>query len=335
MSKLEELFAKAHEEEIEKTKVTSKPSLKNDPRMIHFKPGNTFRFRLLFTPGDERTQPYINKYTHVFYDKNATNRLNYIVCPTSEYMDGRNGFSKCPVCDQTNKWYKEGEKGSQSSSELYGIFKRQFNGFVLAYVINDPINEENNGTVRIMRYGVNIRKYLKAKIHGVNDKDNSIIEGADAIGLEAFKLKNGRDLIITVTEKEVMDKGKKKVYPEYTCEFASKTSDIDLTEKQAEKAADELRFDEDFYETSTIEQREEFYKEFVLMEDVKSEVEETKEVSDTPDTPDTSDNVKEVKLEDTEKILNTEINESSSSEPETEDDGLDDIDDLLKDLEDI
>ena len=333
MSKLEDLFNAAHTEEIEKTKITNKPSLKNDPRMIHFKPGNTFRFRLLLTPGDTRTQPFINKNTHVFYDKEGSNRLNYVVCSTSEYMAGRNGYNQCQTCGQLNNWYDEGfNKGSQSSKELYRTFRRQFNGFVLVYVINDPLNEENNGTVKIMRYGVNIRKYLKAKIHGVNDKDNSVIEGADAIGIEAFKLKGGRDLIITVSEKEVFEDNKKKVYPEYTCEFASKTSDIPLTEKQAEKDAKELRFDEDFYEVSTQEERDAFYKEFVLREDVNSEV--VPKVEEPKPKEVVEDNVQEevndVKVEDVDKILKEEV--------KVDDDvleGVDDIDDLLKDLDDI
>jgi len=336
MSKLEELFNAAHTEELEKTKITSKPSLKNDPRLIHFKPGNTFRFRLLLTPGDERKSPFINKNTHVFYDKEGSNRLNYVVCSTSEYMAGRNGYNQCQTCGQLNKWWDEGQKGSQTSKELYSTFRRQFNGFVLVYVINDPLNEENNGTVKIMRYGANIRKYLKAKIHGINDKDDSVIEGADSIGIEAFKLKGGRDLIITVGEKPVIENGKKKVYPEYTCEFASKTSDISLTEKQSEKCAKELRFDEDFYEVSTKEERDAFYKEFVLREDVSSEVDTTTKTSTITDTQEPMpDNVQDVKPEDVKPEEVNDIIKEDIKLDESDLDGIDDIEDLLKDLDDI
>ena len=272
MNKLEQLFQQAQAQEVENTKISSSyTKLSEDPRLIHFKPGNTYKFRLLFVPGEERTVPFINKYTHTYFDE-ATKQVSYVVCPTSEYMADRRGFKQCPTCEQTSKWYKEGESGSSTSRELYGTFRRQFNGFALVYVINDPVCEENNGTVRIMRYGININKYLKAKIFGIDAKENKVIEGAEPIGIEAFKLQQGRNLIITVTENPVIENGKKKVYPKYDCEFSPKLTDVKITEKEVEEQSKVLRFDEDFYTTSTPEERELFFKQFVLKEDVNSTV---------------------------------------------------------------
>jgi len=327
MGKLEDLFNRAQKAELEQAENASKrkTSLKNDPRLIHFKAGNTYRFRLLFAEGKERVKPLVHKYTHNYFVKGA-DKVGYVVCPTSEYISHKFGFNECPVCQQLNNWWEEG-KTSPSSKELYSTFRRQFNGFVPVFVINDPTNEDNNGTVKIMRYGVNIRKYLKAKIHGINDKDDSVIEGADTIGIEAFKLKQGRDLLITVTEKQVEENGQKKVYPEYACEFATKLTDITLTEKQVNKESEFLGFDTDFYETSTPEEVQNFCKDFVLREDVESAV------------PASNDEVvpkpKEKELEDDIPYDNETLEPTEPKEEAGDDLGDDEIDDLLKDLEDI
>lgn len=340
MNKLEKLFKQAQSQEIENTQKTSSTfvRLSEDPRLIHFKPGNTYKFRLLFTEGPERKTPFINKFAHNFYDP-GTKQLNWVVCPTSEYMSDRQGFRECPICDQTSKWYKEGENGSKTSSDLYKNFKRQFNGFVPVFVVNDPTNPDNNGTVKIMRYGILIKRFFKSKIFGINDKDNAVIEGADPIGIEAFKLEQGRDLIVTVTEKTVDFNGKKTVFPEYACEFSPRLSDVKITEKKAEQDVKDLKFDEDFYVKSTMEQRVNFFKEFVLKEDVLAD--NITDVSGSDELPkvelptmsqsEPDDNVRDVTIQEADEVVfEPNKGKEQSNDILTEDD---DIDDLLASID--
>jgi hypothetical protein len=73
-----------------------------------------------------------------------------IICPSSEYVHGVNGFQMCPVCRNNNKLWKDSKNGSETAKQLYRQFKRKLNGYALVFMINDPVNPENNGKVKIV-----------------------------------------------------------------------------------------------------------------------------------------------------------------------------------------
>ena len=92
-------------------------SVNDDPRMVKWTQGQTYRMRLLFTTTDERNSPFIHKNVHSYYNE-ETKESAWVTCPTSEYLEDLRGFNSCPTCKKNNDFYKEGQAGSPSAAEL-------------------------------------------------------------------------------------------------------------------------------------------------------------------------------------------------------------------------
>ena len=220
-----------HEKEMDKNK--------GDDRLITFKPGNTYVFRLLFIPSKDgrRKTPWIHNRTHTYSNK-ETKQYDFQVCPSSEYLLGGRGYNVCPMCKEASKYFDEFSKTkSKSAEELKNLYASIFNGFIPVYVISDPSKPENNGKVKIMRYGKTIKDYIKKKVLGRDEKNKEIV-GYEPIGAKAFDIQNGHNFIITVTKPENWNK--------YETEFSNGTSSINVDSSHLTNMCNMLRFDEDF-----------------------------------------------------------------------------------------
>ncbi len=285
LKKMLEEVRKSEVSKVEKKQEKSeKTSFKKDERLLSLSSGNTYRMRLLYyvPKNSNRKSPFINKFVHSFWDDAATdgNKSHWVTCPTSEYIDDLNGFKKCPICNANSKFYKDYlDNKSTTSKSLYDLFKRKFYGFALVYVVNDPTTPENNGQIKILKYTKTLNDYLKLKIFGIKkaEKGKIIILDPDdesVIGSDAFDLKAGSDLIITVNQKEVKDGEKKIIYPDYSFEFSTrKLTPVPITIEDIEKAVKNLKFDEDFYSISSQFDLTSFYKKYVLKESIEEEEE--------------------------------------------------------------
>lgn len=227
-----------------------------DDRFISFVPDKSFRFRLLFYIDDtsKRKTPFIEQYIHAFYDKDTRSR-EVVICPTSEYIKGNFGFNQCSVCNNNKKLWKELSTGNKTSKELYDQVKRKFHGYALVYVVNDGANPENNGKVKLMHYGKDIKKFFKQEIIG---DENSV----DPVGSSAFSLESGYDLLISVAL--IKDPNSDDSYKEYTCKFAREKSAINIDVEKLEAEIKALNFDKDYYKITPTEQINEFFQKFVL-----------------------------------------------------------------------
>lgn len=263
------------DKEVKKT--TDTYSKSTDNRIIEWKQGSTFKGRLIYwyPDGGQRKEPFILQYKHSFWDKETKERGD-IICPTSEYLSDRNGFNQCPVCQSTNEFYKDYNVetktwNSPASSEMYRHFKRSFHGYALVYVVNDPANEDNNGHVRILRFGDTIAKFLKKKIFGVErikGKLTPVSDQDDVIAFSAFDLENGYNLNIAISANDSNPQ-----WNVYSPEFARKTSNIGKTIEELEAEIKTLNFDRDFYRSSSPEEIKKFHRAFVLRQSIDDEVE--------------------------------------------------------------
>lgn len=239
-----------------------------DQTLIKFKAGNTYQFKLIYWFDDKSTrrEPFIHRYTHNYWDSEQKVGGN-VVCPTSEYEQGNGGFDSCPTCKQLNKWYKEyKDEGNFTSKELYDTFRRQFNGYALVYVINDPSNEDNNGTVKIMRYGLGIRDYLQKNIFGVTyRKDDKTV--VDTYGESAFNFTDSFDLIVDVTDKHTEN----GTFNNYDLRFSTRPNSMDIDIDAIVEQCKELEFDEAFYRPFVKEETESFYSDYVIGNYIKEE----------------------------------------------------------------
>lgn len=225
-----------------------------DDRFIEFKPGNTYRFRLIgYTPDNSEREDFLaSKYKHMV--KTEDGKWHGVTCPTTL---NKTGFEKCPVCKKNRELYTS---KNPIDNELYKKYRRKFDGYAIVYVISDPVNESYNNTFKIIRYGTTIDKWLRKEIWGIvsatPDDDSEEVETVtESVGLDAINIVNGYDLII-----EVSQKGE---WADYACKFARKPTTLNLKEEDIIKKCEELDLDSEL-KISSDAQLTEFYEKVIL-----------------------------------------------------------------------
>lgn len=255
---LRDLFAKAQKNEQAKV-VTSH----QDERFLVLKPGRRYRVRLLFSPTEKRSGPFIETKIHRNYNPNLR-KYTKVLCPSSDYLEGYEGYKMCPICQAAGKFYEKAQLGDANAQKMYNSIKRITENYAVVYVVQDSQEGEGNvaGKIKILKYGFDIQKVFDRFVMGKAVKGEPEIDPEEVIGYDAFDLENGRDLIISVGSKKVGA----QVYPEYNASFSGKYSSVPLTEEEVADAVKKLRFDEDFFVEYDMNAINAFYKEIVLKE---------------------------------------------------------------------
>jgi hypothetical protein len=296
-----------------------------DDRQIVWEAGKTYKFRLLFYNNDNTDfdGPFVEKWTHGA--RNADGKWKIITCPTTQYA--KSGFDKCPVCTINNKLYNS---KVDSDYELYKQFRRKFNGYAVVYVVQDQQNPDNEGHVKIIRFGVDIHRVLKERIYGVQQGDQELDEEL-YVGFDAFKLEDGKNLIVRV--------GKQGEWLKYDVQFSGTPTSIEVDEQQMNAEIEALKFGEDIREESE-EKLQEFYEACVLQHvgdedtgevtDVMETAKETTEVSE--DNTSVDDDVQALLNEDAVEEDKTEAQPETKSDDSNVDSVNTDIDNLLSDI---
>ena len=143
---------------------------------------NTYIVRLLPNVEDfEKT--FLHYYSHTWQSKQNGQLVN-VFCP--------NTFGeKCPIDEYRTKVWKS---GSEEEKENIKPLKRNESWLVNVYVIKDPTNPENQGKIKILRYGKQLDKIIMNAIQG---------DESDEFGERVFDLsKNGCNLKIKVESNE-------------------------------------------------------------------------------------------------------------------------------------
>lgn len=237
---LDELVSTLTTEEEKKREGGDKPIA--DENFLSFKAGHTYLVRLL---------PNVKNSAKTFtdYEEYGFKGLNdqYIYAGRTPHSIGRKDIIK----DLQWKTYSEGKKINDEdmmrrSYQLFAQRKQMVN----VYVIDDPVNPENNGTVKILRYSAKTNKDgeamspLYAKIH-----DAVFGDGASDIGKRAFDLtKDGVNFSIKVKK----NTGGWNDYAESSFKFPSdlglstdEISEIYSQTKDLEEFIPEVKSDED------------------------------------------------------------------------------------------
>jgi hypothetical protein len=292
-SKFEALKAAAKEK--------NKPSTKTkDPRFINMEIGKTYKFRLIYYTNEAEglNSPFIEAYTHSYNDKEAKT-WGKVTCPTTFLQ--KSGFDLCDVCKNNGVLYKA---GTEADMALYKKLKRRFNGYTVVYTVNDPTTPANNGTAKILPYGDTVKKFLNKEIFGIiptkrkNDKSEepeveapAADDDNDPVGMDAFKLEDGYDLII-----EVEAQGE---WPSYKCKFARKATTINVDPEKLDAEIKELKF-EKIVTKSTDTEIKEFFNKFVLG------------ASPAASEPSTPVNTEEAKVDAKTQQLLSDLNETAT-----------------------
>lgn len=107
---------------------------------------------------------------------------------TGQYTSALSPATFGERCPMTETKYRLLRTGTEEEKEKANRFRRNERWLVNVYVIDDPTNPENNGTIKIARYGKQLHKIISDAIDG---------EGAEDFGPRIFDLsENGVNLKI-------------------------------------------------------------------------------------------------------------------------------------------
>jgi len=248
------------------------------------RPGNTYTVRLL-PYGPDPAKTFFHYYNHG-WTSFATGQ--YVQALSPQTFGERD-----PIAEER---YKVLRTGNQEEKEKMQAVKRLEKWLVNVYVIDDPTNPDNNGKVKMLRYGKQLHKIVTEAIEG---------EDAEEFGPRIFDLgSDGASLKI-----KVEDQGG---YPTYVSSRFTTVGSVDLTEDEQKDIYDNVfKLDEVFTLKSNDDLKamlNEHY--YCKTEDDTTEVVNTQSITNVVSEPATASVA------------------ATSEETTTEDD----IDELLKDL---
>ena len=258
----------------------SKQNNNNYSEIMQCRPGNTYTVRLLpYTPNPVKT--FFHYYNHGW--------ASYATGQYVQNLSPQTFGERDPIAEER---YKVLRTGSEEEKERMQAVKRLEKWLVNVYVIDDPTKPDNNGKVKMLRYGKQLHKIITEGIEG---------DDAEEFGPRIFDLgSEGVSLKI-----KVEDQGG---YPTYVSSRFTTAGKIEVSEDEQKKLYDNVF---NLEEVFTLKSYDELKQ--MLNEHYYCKVEE------------------EVVAVNTQPVTNT-VSEPVVSTAVEEDTTESDIDDLLKDL---
>lgn len=182
--------------------------------ILKFEPGKTYLVRLV--PNQHAPKESIFHYFNHGWNSNATGKYVTALCPTT-FGD------TCPIDAYYLKTYR---KGTDEEKEASKVLSRKENWMVNVYVISDPSNPENEGKVKILRYGRELDKVITSATEG---------DDVGEIGVErAFDVVEGCTLRIKCEHKTDKKRSAMKMVTYASSKFLNPEAlDIDEDQLQA------------------------------------------------------------------------------------------------------
>jgi len=145
--------------------------------ILKFTTGNTYQVRLVPNPNSPK-ETIFHHYTHG-WNSNATGKYVTAMCPTT-FGD------TCPIDAYYLKTYRN---GTDSEKESAKVLSRKEGWLVNVYVISDPTNPENEGKVKILRYGRELAKIIESALEGDDSKEFGVERVFDVLGGSTLRIK--------------------------------------------------------------------------------------------------------------------------------------------------
>jgi hypothetical protein len=150
--------------------------------ILKFKPGNTYILRLL---------PNVKDLANTFYHFYVHGWNSFA---TGEYVSSVSLQTIGKPDPIGTEVYRMKKMGSPEEKEKIEAVKWQEQWYVNVYVVDDPVTPENNGTVKILRFGRKLNKLIEEAISGSD---------SDEFGPRVFDLsENGVNLKLKVEKNE-------------------------------------------------------------------------------------------------------------------------------------
>jgi hypothetical protein len=212
--------------------------------ILKFTPGNTYQVRLVPNPNSPK-ETIFHYYNHG-WNSNATGKFVTALCPTT--------FGEsCPIDAYYLKTYRTGTESERESAK---VLSRKEGWMVNVYVVSDPEHPENEGKVKILRYGKELAKIIESALEG---------DDAQEFGVEkVFDVENGSTLRIKC-ENRTNARGGKAQYVTYSSskflspskldvkvdDVFSSVHDLKAVNKQTTPAEMQRLLDEHFFNLTT------------------------------------------------------------------------------------
>jgi len=165
-----------------------------------------YTVRLL--PNIKNPEETILHYYHHGWNSIATGQYVSVTSPST-------WGERCPISELYFKVLRGGTPDEQEKAKAN--LRRKENWYVNVYIVSDPVSPENNGTVKVLRFGKQLNKIIESAISG----DDSAEFGAKIFDLS----ENGCNLRIKA--ELVSDKPGAPKYPTYTASKFLSPSAID------------------------------------------------------------------------------------------------------------
>ena len=143
--------------------------------IMKFEPGKNYVVRLIPNVIDPKSTMF--HYYHHSWNSLCNGQFVTTLCP-STYGE------QCPIDQYVLKTYNTGS--IEEKNKIKPITRKE-NWFVNAYVISDPTNPENEGKVKVIRYGKELAKIINSAIDG---------DDSDEFGVKIFDVAEGCSLKI-------------------------------------------------------------------------------------------------------------------------------------------
>lgn len=158
------------------------PVESNFKDFLKMETGKTYVVRLI--PNLEAPERTFFHYYHHMWKSVVTNNVISFLCPTT-YGE------KCPIEEYRSKIYRSKD---ESEIDKTRPVKRNESWLANVYVVKDPTNPENEGKVKILRYGKQLSKIITDAISG---------DDSDEFGAKIFDLsESGCNFKIKVEQNE-------------------------------------------------------------------------------------------------------------------------------------
>ena len=188
-----------------KTKQGSGVNYKN---LLSIAQPGTYLVRLL--PNIKNPAETFLHYFHHGWNSIETGQYGGVVSP-STWGD------RCIVSELYFKIIRNAASSPEEVARAKELLKRKENWYAKIYVINDPINSENNGQVKALRFGKQLDKIITAAISG---------DDASEFGAKIFDLSE-KGCTLRIKCESVSDKPGAPKYPTYTASKFLSPSGID------------------------------------------------------------------------------------------------------------
>ena len=127
--------------------------------IMQTKPGNTYTVRLL--PDSKSPAETFFHYYNMGWNSFATGQYVQTLSPQTF-------GERCPINEER---FRLSRTGSDTEKEKASALRRIEKWLVNVYVVDDPSNPDNNGKVKMLRYGKQIHKIITEAIEGEDSEE--------------------------------------------------------------------------------------------------------------------------------------------------------------------